>query len=70
MSYQCCPDDDGGSHYHCPYCGCSCSMLGHLVGDPPRLECPSENDRPPWAVEYVTDEYVAPPDPAKPEELN
>jgi hypothetical protein len=18
----CCPDDYGGSHYHCPYCGC------------------------------------------------
>jgi hypothetical protein len=66
----CCPDDYGGSHYHCPYCGCVSSYQGHFYGDPPKLDCPPEDKRPAWAVEHVTEE-VAPsalPEPEK--ELN
>jgi hypothetical protein len=67
---RCCPDDEGGSHYHCPWCGCSCSMMGHRTNADGTLDCPPEADRPAWAVEHVTEE-VAPsalPEPEK--ELN
>lgn len=45
---QCCPDDYGGSHYHCVKCGCVSSMLGHHKG-----ECPPENERPEYAKRFV-----------------
>ena len=36
---QCCDDDWGGSHYHCPACGQETSMYGHVGGKPPRRSC-------------------------------
>lgn len=55
---QCCPDDYGGSHYHCPYCGCSCSMMGHLDVQGNPKWCPPPEKRPTWAKQFVTVEPV------------
>lgn len=46
-----CPDDYGGSHYHCVWCGCTCSMQGH-AGNSPTDHCPPPDQRPAHAAAY------------------
>lgn len=53
---QCCPGDFGGSHYHCPYCGCTCGMQGHIYKD--EMDCPPLEERPAYAAAFVNKKAV------------
>ena len=50
----CCPDDFGGSHYHCAYCGCVCGMMGHWGHHDPRYYCTPMDQRPEYWEKFVT----------------
>ncbi len=56
---RCCPGDFGGSHYHCPYCGCTCSMMGHMNTRGELVYCPPVAERPAYAADFVDPEAVA-----------
>lgn len=50
---RCCPEDFGGTHWHCGYCGCVSGYQGHVGKNGNTTFCPPLDKRPSWATNFV-----------------
>ncbi len=50
---RCCEADFGGSHYHCSYCGCTCSYQGHVDASGYPKWCTVLDKRPAYAARFA-----------------